>query len=281
MSDEPTGSGNLPEGTPPPAPTPEGAARFADFSVDKQGNVLMGGEIVSREFAAPEKVEPSDEDSIKLGDKTLSRKELADLLSERESLAERARAIEEAEVRVLPYSTLIQSEAFGEILADARERGAFDQPSLPPSRPEDVVQYKRHQEDPNHDAILDAMREYANSLPEHERYAIDTNHRVFNRVYQEFKQAAGDKPLPRRQPVLPQNIPGHHYGDIRDILARKEKAKEMSVVQKPGGGDREGGDRTAARKQYRAELAKVRGGDNEALVNLLAKTVFADRGSVD
>ena len=70
--------------------------------------------------------------------------------------------------------------------------------------------------------------------------------------------------------------------ELRRRLQAKEAAKNLAILQKPGGlADSESSDRASAKKQYRAELAKIRGGDNDALVNLLAKTVFGDRGSDD
>jgi len=176
----------------------------------------------------------------------------------------------------LPYSNILGNPNFREVLREAVDNGVLEAPA--PPRPEDRAKYDRLRlGDPDFDSIREIMVSYADSLPPGEAAALNTDPRTFIDVYQRIKKELGDTPLPKRHiqqgPIMPSD-------ELRRRLQAKEAAKNLAILQKPGGlADSESSDRASAKKQYRAELAKIRAGDNEALINLLSKTVFGAGGN--
>jgi len=275
MSDEQDSGGSS-----PPEPVPQGAERFKDFRVQPDGSVYSGGELIERGALgsttppdAPLQVRDDDTGEMR----EFTKEEVKAILKERNELKARAQDIELTEERIAPYATLIQSEAFAEILEDAQARGVFDGPTVPAPRPEDVVHYKRLQERPDFEAVRQVMQDYADHLPPHERQVLDSNYRVFNDTFKRFVAAAGDKPL-KAKPIPIPSTPAYAPGDVRRILQAKEVAKNTGVVQKPGGSDHEGSERAAAKRDYRSDLKLRQTGDNDTVANVLMKHFFGGGG---
>ena len=266
----------VPPSSPPPESTEIGPGGPAGFRVAEDGSVWLGSECLEK--APLQQSHPRDEAPLKIGTRELSRSELEQILERDQTLAEREAALEAAENEVLPYSNILGNPNFREVLREAVDNGVLEAPA--PPRPEDRAKYDRLRlGDPDFDSIREIMVSYAESLPPGEAVALNTDPRTFIDVYQRIKKELGDTPLPKRHiqkgPIMPSD-------ELRRRLQAKEAAKNLAILQKPGGlADSESSDRASAKKQYRAELAKIRGGDNDALVNLLAKTVFGDRGSDD
>ena len=262
MSDDPTGSGNPPEGTPPPAPVAEGAERFRDFSVDKQGVVRVGEEVVTREFARPEKVEASPDEppaKIRIDDTELTIDEIRALRQE----AEQVRKLKE---ELEPYDTIVKDSRFRDLLEQGVAEGYWEAPPIPVAQPSDMGKYHALQtSDPLFDDVREAMISYSANLSFEQQQALNNNPTYFLKIYNEIRSTAGDKPLPRRNTSV---------SDIIKRIQSKESAKDRAVIQRPGGGDSESSDKAAAKRSHKADMQLLRSGSTEDIANVLMKRVF-------
>jgi hypothetical protein len=87
-------------------------------------------------------------------------------------------------------------------------RGEVEIPA-PPVTPEAVVGYRRRLSTPGSAEILQMVKDYAAELPEHQRQIIDSNHQVFNEVFDRIA-SLNPPPPPRVSRRMAERTLRHH-----------------------------------------------------------------------
>ena len=149
--------------------------------------------------------------------------EVAELRRERDELKAQYEEIE-------PFGRMAQDRVFLEIVEEKISRGEMEPPWSPPPAPEDIVGYHKRIGEPESASILQAMQQYANTLPEWQRQELDSNERVWNAAFDRFKKA-GAGSLPRPRPAAYGNPPLDRR--TMETILRSKEVREARV-EPPG-----------------------------------------------
>jgi hypothetical protein len=109
---------------------------------------------------------------------------------------------------------------FRELVSERIERGEFLEALTPAPAPEDIIGYHKRAAEPESESILQAMREYAETLPEWQKYELQSNHKVWNQTYDRFR-AGGAGALPPPRPAYG-NRPPLDRQTMEEVLRSKE-----------------------------------------------------------
>jgi hypothetical protein len=150
------------------------------FGVTESGGVVIDGVPVeeAQEPSCPVEAAPSDD-------------ELRQLRRERDELMQQVDEYES-------FKPLIRAVGRGEVEIPA-----------PPITPEAVVGYRRRLSTPGSAEILQMVKDYAAELPEHQRQIIDSNHQVFNEVFDRIA-SLNPPPPPRVSRRMAERTLRHH-----------------------------------------------------------------------
>ena len=164
---------------------------------------------------------------------------------------EEAKALREKYQELEPLAHLKDREDFREWLSERVQFGEIADPNPPPRvSPADIMGRKDRLADPNAEEIILAMNEYAATLPSRDAELLDSNHVIFNKVFDEFRQSRGNRPPLRAGG--PVGVPI----DLEKILRSKEV--KAAFVEPPGGVRQEPDPREVVAKQYQRIRAELR-----------------------
>lgn len=132
---------------------------------------------------------------------------------------------------VEPYAEVVKSDWFKAKLAEAYELGELTRP-VEPETPPSSVQYEviKRKADSDHGEVMEALREYARSLPLDAVKILDSDATVFlseyDRVASELRKKQVAPPVPEKSKV--------DAKEVEKKLALKESAKSRATVAQPG-----------------------------------------------
>ena len=210
-------------------------------------------------------------------EREFTREELVVQVQKGLAAEKRFQEVAEKERQMDPFLHIKDSPEFKEWLSQI----VIDKPELaptapPPPSPEDVMGYRLRREMPESGEILEAMRDWALTLPTYEAKQLESNHKVFNMAFDRFvavKQVKKvDAPPVEKPPVTV--IPDKEAAE--KVIAAKEKQKESARTVPPSvaAGER---DAVQVHKKQEAELRKrIRGGDRNAEFALAALLYAGD-----
>jgi len=150
------------------------------FGVEQDGTVTLDGVKVEEAVGSA----PVEADSPVVD-------EIAQLRRERDQFREQAELYQ-------AFEPMIRAVGRGEVEIPA-----------PPITPEAVVGYRRRLSTPGSAEILQMVKDYAAELPEHQRQIIDSNHQVFNEVFDKIA-ALNPAPPPRVSRRMAERTLRHH-----------------------------------------------------------------------
>lgn len=132
---------------------------------------------------------------------------------------------------VEPYREIVKSEWFKAKLKEAYESGELAAPEAPEAPPA-TVQYEimKRKADPDHDAVMESLRDYARNLPLDAVKILDSDANVFLAEYDRVAKDVREKKAAPIVPVAPVVDPA----DLKKKLAFKESAKSRAEVVQPG-----------------------------------------------
>lgn len=234
-----------------------------------------------KEEAAPEPEPPKEEEEVKTESDALTKLKIKvqgeekELSLTREELIKRVQLAEDyhkkttklAEERrqIEPYLHVTKTDAFQAWLAEQQEMGVFEKPVAPVVPPLLEYQYERRQSEPDYSEVMQEMREYAATLTPKAQAILDSDYQAFINEYDRIaSEVRSRKVPPKAEPAKPVADPEV----TRKILASKEKAKDMAVVQKPGGSPEEMQEMRNKKKE-KALLQRMRAGDTNAAAELI------------
>ncbi len=131
---------------------------------------------------------------------------------------------------VEPYKEIVKSEWFKGKLKEAYETGELAAPEAPEAPPA-TVQYEimKRKADPDHDAVMESLRDYARNLPLDAVKILDSDANVF---LSEYDRVARDIREKKTVPAPP--APKVDSAELKKKLAAKESAKSRAEVVQPG-----------------------------------------------
>lgn len=133
---------------------------------------------------------------------------------------------------VEPYNEIVKSEWFKGKLKEAYESGELAAPEAPEAPPA-TVQYEimKRKADPDHEAVMEAVRDYARNLPLDAVRILDSDANVF---LAEYDRIAKDVRESKKAPTVKAEPPKVDPADLKKTLALKESAKARAEVVQPG-----------------------------------------------
>lgn len=154
---------------------------------------------------------------------------------------------------VEPYKEIVKSDWFKAKLSEAYESGELTRPVAPEPAP-NSVQYEviKRKADPDNDAVMGALRDYARNLPPEAVKILDSDASVFLSEYDRVaKEIREKKPEPKDE-VKPKVDPK----EVEKRLSLKESAKSRATVAQPGTmGDPPDPNRAVAKRLKELERA--------------------------
>ena len=234
-----------------------------------------------KEDAVPEKkpeVEPEKEpgEAAKLKFKTKFRGKEEDVeydptqiqvrLNKLRAFEENEKEFWEKTKEVEPHRAIISSDWYKAKLKEAYETGELAAPEAPEPPPL-TVQYEilKRKADPDHDAVMESLRDYARNLPQDAVKILDSDASVFLSEYDRVAVAVRTKVAekPKVEPAKEKADPE----DVRKKLAAKESAKTRAAVVAPGTMPEQRSQATVVQKRMR-ELERYMRDPKQANRNL-------------
>jgi hypothetical protein len=173
---------------------------------------------------------------------------------------------------IIPFQNIIKSTWFKTKLDQAVQAGEIDGPSpAPPPTEKDIAGYFKRVKDPDFSEIAPAMDAYLKTRPQYEAQDVLTNHREFNRVYDNLKAARAELNPPA--PQTPTPIATKEVAEA--VLATKEIRKDSARSERSGLHPAEFDSEKAAKQRVAVLQKKSRAGDLNASIEL-ARILFGN-----
>ena len=192
----------------------------------------------------PEPPKPPEKQKFKLKvqgeelERELTHEELVARLQMAEDYQLKTMRLAEERREIEPFMPVIRKPEFKQWLSDQVEAGVIETPkTAPPPSDDDIIRYRMREQEPDFKEVQRLMAEWASTLPSYEADILETNHKVFNEVYDRFKskrdlrikEATPPPPIPPQQPVR------IDPKDLEKIIQAKEVQKAQAQVEAPGG----------------------------------------------
>ena len=288
---------------------PEGAEGDFTFEIDKHGNLLVDGVVMERTInplrmqsqeqesgdeepveeppsEPPTPSEPAKDDTVRdtpgkqkfklkvYGEeleKEFDQNELIVTLQKGLASEKRFQEVAAKEREIEPFQHIVKSDKFKQWLDEQIQAGEIEKPAPPPKpEPEDIMGYRLRQRQANFGAIREAMGEYAITLPQYEAQLLESNHRVFNQVFDRFEAASR-----QNESANPQNKVVATKEVAEAILATKEIRKDSARSERSGLHPAEFDSEKATKQRVAILQRKSRAGDLNASIEL-ARILFGN-----